>query len=626
MATYPPVIINSEFIKQIKEIYINTPFVRKAINDFKIHAIKAGLSIKGKFFGNWRLKTDDPRIEKYLKYEIGPRLEEIFVEWLIYGLSVVKMAACEDFPELATLVVVPQEFVTIKMYFTEFLTVKFAAYSTEGNRDKMRDPFRDDEQQIPLSIVSVMNRPHLDGRVDSALATAVQRIQAQRRLWYYYMQGSYNSISPPFLWTQENTGSELTGKGGLETVTASTKIIASGGLGNMSIEDVRENSTSRDIKKRQEELRTAEADRAERFTPTTQRFAGDVLSQRARGNQEQLFVSSEIRSYERFDPTTNAYIAPPGQHLEMPPPVRGPEDFVQAQDSIVKEFLASLNLDVDTVATGRMSERSMDIVNQRLQDRVTEFQNRAIPLYEKILEMLFSRLFIDEIIAEQARIDREKLGLDTNDDDESTTLKDPDSDSDDWEGDYDVPTKKFNTGSSLTFDRHAKKLQAKTGLLVGGPGKSSTIYNVNAGTAQIKDPIEERRKQELKALMMSQRPMITVKFNFNPMVSFATLTEALECGVLDPEAYVDMTAAMFRFRDKDLRQNARAFIEKRIDPELLKPASASSSSSSKQKTKKKKTKKTKEPGSKKTKEPSSKKTKKPSTKQSPAKRQKKSSS
>lgn len=579
MATFTPIQIDMRQMMQIESMYYNFPQVYHAVNTMHMLLTQQGFSVKGMFDGQKFRPSDifmrNPDMMKnYLNTEIFPAIRQMILEWLLYGLTVVRCAVSEKYPGMPALVVVPPSHVSLLMYYNEYDQYKIVAYSTAPADDVLIDPFRHDERAIPFSFVSVLNKPRENGMLCSPIATSLRILQNGEALWRHRVIGSFRGVTPPFVWTREDTSGTLIGKGGTETATNVGQIIASG-IVSVPLDEAQNNAIARDQMRRQMELREAEDTRREHLERDRISSSSSVFTRRTDRELNALLSSDHIRGLEATDPINNSFFAPPGQHLEAPPPIQQLQDFVELQRFISDEVNKALGLPKEE-REGQRTNVNVEFTDKRLNANIAKIQESTEPLVTEVLEQLFGWAFLDQIWkvekekAEKAKEEGQDLATSGSDVSEESI------NSDDGTG-Y-VTRKSRKRGRFTTSEREDRRLQRKTGLQLVGNNISVTVDGEGVGPggrtdATLRnglvdeDASEQREMKRLRAQQERQPPQIQFSYRYHPGQSFEDLERLGKYGIVEPKKLSKYMARNMGLKDSDVSPSAYVSIKKWFDPD-----------------------------------------------------------
>jgi hypothetical protein len=402
-ATAPPVQVNSMVLDQITTVYKSNPIVSGAVNMLKSKITQAGIDVivrsgSSKLF----LNRKDALTKKFIDIELVPLIDNIVLHWILYGFVTVRAAPSQNVFEkdgkpFPTLVIVPHSQVYHMIYWNQFNQMTIKAFSRFGNMGTT-------PAEIPLCQVSSIYPPDPKGNPQSPLALSLRRLSYVERIWRYYLEASFRRVNPLLIFREDERRNGAAGKDGVETPTASTRIVVSGNMGFMGSADAENTSLRRQLQRR---YRAIESFKMQIQEST---FNAKMTAMKAQSDSVTDYDDTpkdvntkEILAYENAPVVRNTPLfAPPGMSLERTPEIVSPEDPTKTIENINVEFYRSMGLLPITGFEGgeRSSTASSVLIQDTIRDTTSTIQKLASTELSKVLTIILGPDITDQIFAQ----------------------------------------------------------------------------------------------------------------------------------------------------------------------------------------------------------------------------------
>lgn len=373
-ATVP---FDQKLAKSIYSLYMFSPVVSTAVNQFVTYVTRSQVKVSGK--GSSSISQEQ------LERELLPAINQMILEFVLYGYTNVCVGKSRVAAGRPTLVVVPSMCVQQAMSWDENWQITYTVSTTAGK-----------EGEGSNVRVLCAYPPDARGTLTSPIAQCITHLGYVEHLWTTYITGSERSVNPAYLLIQERgTSSTLPG---IDRMPLTSSIITSGNLGQAPLDQL---------------LQTAEQDateHSEKMLEAARRQRADILAvQRKELSQIKQATSAEkafdtetilpgaLRAQLASDPLDNLYAAPPGYNVSRGPEFKTPTEFTRVIDLVAAELYRALGLPIVLLQSRADTSSNVDLAISVLNENVVQFQRRIAPLIAEALDMVFS----DEIKKEE---------------------------------------------------------------------------------------------------------------------------------------------------------------------------------------------------------------------------------
>lgn len=359
---------NRSIADRINKLYMSSPVVSTAVNQFVTYVTRSELKIEGG-------KISSEQLER----EILPAIGVMVLEWVLYGYTNVCAGKSRTSPGRPTLVVVPHLFVQQTMEWDDNWQIKYTVQSvgnaTVGDASKIR--------------VLCAYPPDSRGLLTSPVAQCVTHLGYAEHLWTTYITGSERSVNPVYVFTQERKGASTLP--GIDSMPLNASLFTRQGLGQAPLDQVIQTAEEDATEYTEKVLEAARKQRATALAiQKTEREQVKAASSGEYAIDTEQVLPGTLRAQLASDPMDNLYVAPPGHTVTSGPEFKTPSEFTRVIDLIAEELYRALGLPIIMLQSRADTSSNVEFANNVLNENVVQFQKRISPLIAEALDLVFS--------------------------------------------------------------------------------------------------------------------------------------------------------------------------------------------------------------------------------------------
>lgn len=373
---------------RLAEIYRTNTVVSSLVQYIVRYIFKSGISIKmsspnsdyviGRESALSKANDNENFNVKYWRdYELQPTMEQIFIEWLVYGYACVTIVRSRVFPEWKTILLLPKNKIEVYQNYAPYKLPEYKVFwkTTTGGQMLNSSPIKN-------SAVLCMFPPTPEGRLDSPIARCMETIAEIEALRQYQLTAFYRAAETPFIWTSTDTASARQVMHGPEGIIDSARTSEYIGPGTESYTMVKARV--------QNSIESAlDEERANSIW-----YRNKLREMRG---VDRPYIPDIIRRVEAVDPILEAHIAPPGRVLQKPPDTRLPADVTKLIEEGNKRIYAALGMPASLDQLVSDNVKSVDVNDRRQRDSIQYFQERSKPLFVAFLVQVMSKTILKEV-------------------------------------------------------------------------------------------------------------------------------------------------------------------------------------------------------------------------------------
>lgn len=356
---------------RINKLYMASPLVSTAVNQFVTYVTRSVLQIEGE---GAALISDEQR-----ERELVPAINTMILEWVLYGYTNICVGKSRVNKGQPTLVVVPTSHVRQSIKWDRNWQLTYVAETVGGS-----------ENDASRVRVLCAYPPDALGHLTSPVSHCVTHLGYAEHLWTTYITGSERGINPSYLFVQERRAASTLP--GINSMPLNSSIITSGGLGQAPMDQLLARSEQDATEYTEKVLEAARKQRAEALT--IQRAEKEQAKKAAAADQifdTDRVLPGTLRAQMATDPLNNIYVAPAGYTVASGPEFKTPAEFTHVMNIIAEELYRALGLPIIMLQSRADTASNVEFAINMLNENVVQFQRRVAPLIGEALDTVFAK-------------------------------------------------------------------------------------------------------------------------------------------------------------------------------------------------------------------------------------------